>query len=302
MRKDVNPFSRALFRLLRVRQISDNEIPVAIVNESSKPCVLVVDDSANFRRIICLYLQSNGYTTVEAQDGLQAMDIARKGQVGAALFDVMMPGMNGFTACKTLKEDAATRELPVLLCTAANRKEDLIAAIRAGADNYIVKPCMRETVLERLEATLRSRQPAHSDHSPHVDRRSLRRPATSWAVSWGLSGGRSTQPVYKAPLVDLSPHGFSFVFPRCGVCTGYEQGTVHAQCLLAPHAWRFAESNPIEFILSAREIIVEALGQIAHVYQWTRNSKTEKVGVAFQSLSPRDREIVEQFVGGTLEV
>jgi CheY-like chemotaxis protein len=215
----------------------------------------VADDNASVRRVLCLFLQNAEFDTFEARNGKEAIDAAREQVPDLIVLDVMMPLLDGFTVCRHLKEDPRTRDIPVLICTARNHKEDLIAAIRAGAEDYILKPFTRETVLQKVERALRARKSSSSTRAAIAERRGTRRVGAGWSVSWGLGGEGSTQPVFKTKLVDISPGGFSFEFIRCQQCTGYEIGTVHPLCLLARNAKRFQESETVEFVLSVRKTI-----------------------------------------------
>lgn len=271
--------------------------------EPARSRVLVADDNASIRKILCLFLQNAGYETVEARNGREALDGAKNERADLLILDVMMPLIDGFTVCRQLKEDAATRHIPIIICSARNRKEDLIAAIRSGAEDYIVKPFLRETVLQKVERALTQRMLSSGSRSAVAgERRGGARKAAGWTVSWGLVGEGSGQPVFKTRLLDISPGGFSFEFNRCSVCTGYEIGTVHPLCLFAKNAKRFQESDPIEFVLSVRkDIIIEGTGRIAHVFQWADNPRVEKVGVAFVAMNEADRKVIERFVAGDLQ-
>lgn len=271
--------------------------------DAPRPRVLVADDNASIRRILCLFLQNAGYETVEARNGKEALDGVRGEHADLLLLDVMMPLMDGFAVCKHLKDDPATRDVPIIICTARNRKEDLIAAIKSGAEDYIVKPFLRETVLAKVERALQSKKTSSSARQAVSERRGSRRRAAGWVVSWGLKGEGSPQPVFKTKLLDISPGGFSFEFHRCTACTGYEMGTVHPLCLFGPNAKRFQECEPVDFVLSVRkDIVIEARGKVAHVYQWPDNARAEKVGVMFVTVADADRRVIEQFVDGTLQL
>ena len=113
----------------------------------SHPLVLVADDDNNLRKILCLFLKNARYETVEAANGREALHMAKSQNPDLILMDIMMPMLDGFSVCKLLKDDPETRPIPVLICTAKNRKEDLVAAIKAGAEDYIIKPFTKETVL-----------------------------------------------------------------------------------------------------------------------------------------------------------
>lgn len=116
--------------------------------------VLVVDDDTNVRNAIKMFLQQGGYEVVEAGNGREAVDAVSIYLPDAVILDVMTPGMDGFTACSTIKSTPETKNIPVILCTAKNRKKDLMQALKSGADEYIVKPFTKDVVLEKVAKAL----------------------------------------------------------------------------------------------------------------------------------------------------
>jgi len=270
----------------------------------SHPLVLVADDDSNLRKILCLFLKNARYETVEAANGREALQMAKSQEPDLILMDVMMPMLDGFTVCRLLKDEPETKNIPVLICTAKNRKEDLVAAIKAGAEDYIIKPFTKETVLSKIEKALSTRLNSSSSKSLGVvERRDSRRKVAGWSLSWGGQSQGGLAPVYKTRVYDISQKGLSFEFVRCDICTGYEQGTVHPLCLFAKHAKRFQESHTLDFVLSiSKDIILEVQGRIAHVYQWVDNPRTEKVGVMFTKISPAGHTIISRYLEGKLSV
>jgi CheY-like chemotaxis protein len=268
------------------------------------PLVLVADDDQNLRKILCLFLKNARYETVEAANGREALNMAKSQNPDIVLMDIMMPLLDGFTVCKMLKDDPETRRIPVLICTAKNRKEDLIAAIKAGAEDYIIKPFTKDTVLGKIEKALSARKEQSSSRMMSaVERRDSRRKVAGWSLSWGGQSQGGLAPVYKTKVYDISQKGLSFEFVRCDICTGYEQGTVHPLCLFAKHAKRFQESQTLDFVLSIKkDIVLEVQGRIAHVYQWVDNPRTEKVGVMFTKISPTAHGVITQYLEGKLLV
>lgn len=268
------------------------------------PLVLVADDDHNLRKILCLFLKNARYDTVEAANGREALNMAKGQMPDLILMDIMMPLMDGFTVCKLLKDDPETKRIPVLICTAKNRKEDLVAAIKAGAEDYIIKPFTRETVLGKIEKAMAARvEQSSSKTMSAVERRDSRRKVAGWSLSWGGQAQGGLAPVYKTRVYDISQKGLSFEFVRCDICTGYEQGTVHPLCLFAKHAKRFQESQPLDFVLSIKkDIVLEVQGRIAHVYQWADNPRTEKVGVMFTRIAPAGHTLITQYLEGKLLV
>ena len=269
----------------------------------STPLILVADDDPNLRKILCLFLRNSGYDTVEATNGREALTLTHSQRPDALLMDVMMPLVDGFTVCKMVKDDPGTRRIPVLICTARNRKEDLIAAIKAGAEDYIIKPFTKETVLSKVEKAIANRKTGSSSKTPApVERRDSRRKVAGWSLSWGGQGQGGISPIYKTKVYDISLKGLSFEFVRCSICTGYEQGTVHPLCLFAKHAKRFQESQTLDFVLSIRkDIVIEVQGRIAHIFQWIDNPTTEKVGVMFTKISSESHQVIQQYLDGALQ-
>jgi CheY-like chemotaxis protein len=269
------------------------------------PLILVADDDQNLRRILCLFLKNASYETVEASNGREALNMARSQRPDAIVLDIMMPLIDGFSVCRQLKEDPETKRIPVVICTAKNRKEDLIAAIKAGAEDYIIKPFTKDTVLTKVQKALSSRSTRSSSSrlAAPVERRDSRRKVAGWSLSWGGQGQGGIAPVYKTKVYDISQKGLSFEFVRCEICTGYEQGTVHPLCLFAKHAKRFQESQVLDFVLSIKkDIVLEVQGRIAHVYQWADNPGTEKVGVMFTRISPEAHQLIQKYLDGKLAV
>ena len=263
-----------------------------------KPIVLVADDDHNLRKIVCLFLKHAAYETVEATNGREAFQMARSQLPDAVLMEIQLPLLDGVTVCRMLRDDPETRRIPVMICTSRNRKEDLIAAIKAGAEDYIIKPFTQETILEKIGRAVAARSEKTGVAS---ERRDSRRKVAGWSLSWGGESQGGLAPVYKTRVYDISQKGLSFEFVRCDICTGYEQGTVHPLCLFAKHAKRFQESQTLDFVLSIRkDIVLEVQGRIAHVFQWADHPGTEKVGVMFTKIAPDAHAVIQQYLDGKL--
>jgi CheY-like chemotaxis protein len=276
-----------------------------MVELRTSPLVLVADDDSNLRKILCLFLRNARYAAMETGAGPEALDLVRRHRPEALILDIQIPGLDGFEVCRQVKEDPELRGTAVLICTARNRKEDLIEAIRSGADDYILKPFTKETVLAKIEKAIASRPRTGSSTKMLApgERRDSNRRVAGWSLSWGGQAQGGLSPVYKTKVYDISLKGLSFEFVRCEICTGYEQGTVHPLCLFAKHGKRFQESQALDFVLSIKkDIVLEVQGRIAHVYQWPDNPATEKVGVMLTRISPEAYKILEQYVDGKLQV
>ena len=118
---------------------------------------LVVDDFSTMRRIIKNFLTELGYTNVsEADDGKTALPVLKSGVVDFLITDWNMPGMPGLELLKEVRNDPATKKLPVLLVTAEARREQIVEAAQAGVNGYVVKPFTAQALKEKIDKILAS--------------------------------------------------------------------------------------------------------------------------------------------------
>jgi class 3 adenylate cyclase len=122
------------------------------------PTVLVVDDEPNNVDYLEQELEGLGYRTISASNGAEAIALVRVNPPDLILLDVMMPVMDGFNACKILKESEETRFIPVIIMTALDGVEDRVKGIRAGADDFLTKPVDERELLARIETSLRLKE------------------------------------------------------------------------------------------------------------------------------------------------
>jgi two-component system sensor histidine kinase/response regulator len=122
--------------------------------ESTAKTILIVDDMPANLGVLTTHLEREGYVAVVAQGGEEGIERAAFVQPDLILLDVMMPGMDGFEACRRLKGDAATREIPVIFMTALSDTGDKLAGFAAGAVDYVTKPLNGAEVLARIDTHL----------------------------------------------------------------------------------------------------------------------------------------------------
>ncbi len=114
--------------------------------------ILVVDDEERIRRLLRMYLEREGYLTEEAEDGIQALEMAMERDYDLILLDVMMPGKDGIEVCKELREHKST---PIIMLTAKGEEVNRVQGFEVGTDDYIVKPFSPREVVLRVKALLR---------------------------------------------------------------------------------------------------------------------------------------------------
>ena len=112
---------------------------------------LVVDDFSTMRRIVRNLLKELGYNKIEeAEDGVDALEKIRAGQIDFVVADWNRPNMDGLELLKTIRADDALKHIPVMMVTAEAKKENIIAAAQAGASGYVVKPFTAAILEEKL--------------------------------------------------------------------------------------------------------------------------------------------------------
>lgn len=114
--------------------------------------VLIVEDDKNIAELLQLYLEKEGYGVTLASDGGEGLETFRNLHPDLVLLDVMMPVMDGWTLCKTIRAESQT---PIIMLTAKSETDDKVAGLRSGADDYITKPFEMREVLARIETVLR---------------------------------------------------------------------------------------------------------------------------------------------------
>ena len=125
--------------------------------------ILVVEDEAPIREMLCFVLEQKGYETVEAEDYADGLAKVREPYPELIVLDWMMPGGSGILFIKQLKQDEMTRQIPVVMLTARGEEEDKVRGLEAGADDYITKPFSPKELTARLHAVMRRVSPTSVD-------------------------------------------------------------------------------------------------------------------------------------------
>ncbi len=117
-----------------------------------KKTILIVDDEKPIVDILVYNLEKEGYNTLEANDGLEAVEIATTKKPDLILLDIMLPKMDGLTVCKKVR---SSLNVPILMLTAKDEEIDKILGLELGADDYITKPFSVRELMARIKANLR---------------------------------------------------------------------------------------------------------------------------------------------------
>ena len=114
--------------------------------------VMVVDDSATDMHLMTELLKKNGFTVTTANNGEEAVVKAKKEKPDVILMDIVMPGMSGFEATRSISRDPETASIPVIICSTKGQETDKAWGLRQGARDYLVKPINEKTLIEKLKA------------------------------------------------------------------------------------------------------------------------------------------------------
>ncbi|MBQ3064107.1 MAG: response regulator transcription factor [Clostridia bacterium] len=114
--------------------------------------ILVVDDEIRIRSIIRKYAEFEGHTVTEAGDGMEAVRLARTGEFDIIILDIMMPELDGFSACREIRK---TEQTPIIMLSARGEEYDKINGFELGVDDYVVKPFSPRELMLRVEAVMK---------------------------------------------------------------------------------------------------------------------------------------------------
>ena len=121
--------------------------------------ILIVEDEENIRELLRLYLEREGYEISEAANGVEGLKKWKAESPDMLLLDVMMPMMDGWQVCRTIREESA---VPIIMLTAKGETSDRVSGLEMGADDYIVKPLEMREVVARVRAVFRRFAPEDS--------------------------------------------------------------------------------------------------------------------------------------------
>lgn len=124
--------------------------------------VLVVDDEPMARTLLRLMLVRAGFDVVEAEDGFDALDKLKQDAPDVMILDVMMPGMDGFSVCETVRAAPTTSELPIIMLSAKTDLDSVNRGLRLGANKYLTKPISPEELTRQVRDVLQEYSSSHN--------------------------------------------------------------------------------------------------------------------------------------------
>jgi DNA-binding response OmpR family regulator len=138
--------------------------------------ILVVDDNAANAKLLDDVLTNQGYAVIKADSGNAALARLASNLIDLVLLDVLMPGMNGYEVCATIRSRPGLESLPVVMVTSLDAREERIKGLEAGADDFLTKPIDRQELLARVRSLLRIKQ-------LHDQTKSQARELARWAAT-----------------------------------------------------------------------------------------------------------------------
>ncbi len=136
--------------------------------------ILVIEDEDDILELVTFHLKKDGYDVVGVTSGEDGVRLARVSPPDLVVLDRMLPGMDGLEVCRLFKQEAATRQVPIVMLTAKSEESDIITGLELGADDYVTKPFSPKVLLARVRAVMRRQAPPSPDELAVFRIRNLR--------------------------------------------------------------------------------------------------------------------------------
>lgn len=141
------------------------ESTIPMTADTADRRALLVDDEESTRELLRLHLTLTGFAVDEAGDGCAALDRARSTRYDIILLDLMLPKVDGFVVCRTVRSGGVNKDTPILMLTARDTESDKVLGLESGADDYLTKPFGIRELLARVDAVLRRARVAAAETS-----------------------------------------------------------------------------------------------------------------------------------------
>ena len=159
--------------------------------------ILIADDEEKIREVIKEYAEFENYTVYQAEDGMQAVNMVKETDFDIIILDVMMPKLDGFSACKEIKK---IKDIPVLMLSARGDEYDKLFGFEIGVDDYVVKPFSPKEVMARINVIIKRHKSSESDRNENL-------------VFGGLEIDMAGRNVYVDGVkVDMTPKEYDLLF------------------------------------------------------------------------------------------
>lgn len=182
----------------------------------TKPAILLIEDDENISDPLIFGLQKEGMDVMLAASGALGLDLARREHPDLVLLDVMLPDLDGFTICRTLRGESS---MPILMLTARGQEMDRVVGLELGADDYIVKPFNFRELVARIHAALRRRE---------IDRNAAAPESNRLTIGEIILDRTAHQVWHSKKRVELTPREFDLL----GVLMGHVGQAIARQALL----------------------------------------------------------------------
>ena len=134
-----------------------------------KQKILVVDDEKDLSALVSLHMKMAGFEVLTANNGEKALDLSREEKPDLIILDLMLPKIDGWQVCEQLRQNAATKDIPVIMLTARTQIEDKLKGFEAGADDYVTKPFSPRELVARVKRVL-----ARAEAEPSLPKRLIK--------------------------------------------------------------------------------------------------------------------------------
>ena len=169
--------------------------------------ILVVDDEERIRRMICKYAAFEGHKTEEAGDGIRAIEMARQGDFDILIIDIMMPELDGFSACREIRKFS---DVPIIMLSARGEEYDKINGFELGIDDYVIKPFSPKELMLRIDAIMKRVRRGSGAQTAPRDQSAQKHEIFELG---GLRADLTARIVYRdGERVDMSPKEYELFF------------------------------------------------------------------------------------------
>jgi two-component system, OmpR family, phosphate regulon response regulator PhoB len=137
--------------------------PSSFANRAAKPLVLIVEDEVDLVTLLQYNLEKEGFRTINATDGKEALLLAQEQRPSLMLLDWMLPEISGIEVCRQLRRNVETQSISIIMLTARSDESDKVRGLNSGADDYLAKPFSPSELVARIQAILRRANPGMND-------------------------------------------------------------------------------------------------------------------------------------------